>query len=530
MPWVEITDEEEDIIPLEAPVAPVEPEEKDFFATREEEVASGGKGPNYPQEEAAPESRWQEVTEEPAPSRWQEVTEEPEEPAVSNYRELQDVGIVTAYRPGGGASMGLNAGIEGADLDAHDTPILGRTTFEDYIDGRGDYVTVAMDKNSSWQNQFLSSPAFPDMVFQVRDNGGYGNGKTGENWIDVAFTDPQKAKSMLLRGVPFTPITPEQAQKISESRENITHTPRLQALYVPGGSFSQKEETGLPDPFMEFTARTARGVETGTREMFGGAQSLIESAFRGERNVYADEPEKAEGDIPVLEEQVATLQKELRDRVLKDDPASADWALSTTFDSPELGKLDKQLKDARRAAAGDVTESVMGQVSRQTERLAIEAEQNQVAAMRKWEPYISASRDTQWGMQLGDALGRTVPGVLTSIYNPILGAAAIYAQIYQSSLQQYHGRKAGCYPRGSAEVRQRSGTRPSTVGTSWQPTDRPRAQGVVRGTAGRSSRAWGEDLWDAAWSGNLQERAGIRRQRRLCGWSVGDERHGQRGL
>ena len=462
MPWVEITDEEEDIIPLEAPVAPVEPKE-DFFATREKEVASGGKGPNYPQEEGAPESRWQEVTEEPAPSRWQEVTEEPEEPAVSNYRELQDVGIVTAYRPGGGASMGLNAGIEGADLDAHDTPILGRTTFEDYIDGRGDYVTVAMDKNSSWQNQFLSSPAFPDVVFQVRDNGGYGNGKTGENWIDVAFTDPQKAKSMLLRGVPFTPITPEQAQKISESRENITHTPRLQALYVPGGSFSQKEETGLPDPFMEFTARTARGVETGTREMFGGAQSLIESAFRGERNVYADEPEKAEGDIPVLEEQVATLQKELRDRVLKDDPASADWALSTTFDSPELGKLDKQLKDARRVAAGDVTESVMGQVSRQTERLAIEAEQNQVAAMRKWEPYISASRDTQWGMQLGDALGRTVPGVLASIYNPILGAAAIYAQIYQSSLQQYLAEK----PDATREEAQKFANDQALVQAPW---------------------------------------------------------------
>ena len=565
MPWVEITDEEEDIIPLEAPVAPVAPKE-DFFATREEEVASGGKGPNYPQEEAAPESRWQEVTEEPTPqnvrgqanrerlsgaiaqleeqgytvphfigtpgepegdraptmdmeslvealakraqdlteagkdkeaaeltkeigywedkietegmsaeqwrkqtgepdpsyesARWQEVTEEP---STSNYRELQDVGIVTAYRPGGNASMGLNAGIEGADLDAHDTPILGRTTFEDYIDGRGDYVTVAMDKNSSWQNQFLSSPNFPGMVFQVRDNGGYGNGKTGENWIDIAFTDPQKAKSMLLRGVPFTPITPEQAQTMSASRENITHTPRLQALYVPGGSFSQKEETGLPDPFMEFTARTARGVETGTREMFGGALNLIESAFEGERNVYADKPEQAEGDIAVLEEQVATLQKELRDRVLKDDPASADWALSTTFDSPELGKLDKQLKDARRAAAGDVTESVMGQVSRQTERLAIEAEQNQVAAMRKWEPYITASRNTKWGMQLGDALGRTVPGVLTSLYNPILGAAAIYAQIYQSSLQQYLAEK----PDATREEAQKFANDQALVQAPW---------------------------------------------------------------
>ena len=424
MPWVELDEEEEDIIPLEAPVAAPE---KSFFATREEEEASGGKGPNYPVTE-----------EEPTPSQWQEVDEEP---STSNYRELHDVGIVTAYRPGGGASMGLNAGIEGADLDAHDTPILGRTTVEDYIDGRGDYVTVAMDKNSSWQGQFLSSPNFPGMVFQVRDNGGYGNGKTGENWIDIAYTDPQKAKSMLLRGVPFTPITPEQAQTLSASRPNIDHTPQLQALYVPGGSFSQREDTGLPDPFMEFGARAVRGVEMGTRKAFGGILNLIDQAFEGERDIYQEKPEEAKGDIPILEEQIATLQEELRNRVLKDDPASADWALNTTFDSPELGKLDKQLKDARRAAAGDVTESTLGQVSRQTERLAREAEQNQVAAMTKWQPYISASRDTQWGMKLAEGLGETVPGVLTSIYNPILGAAAIYAQIYQGSLQQYMAEK-----------------------------------------------------------------------------------------
>ena len=433
MPWVELDEEEEDIIPLEAPVAAPE---KSFFATREEEEASGGKGPNYPSTEEEPTPAPTE--EEPTASRWQEVTEEP---STSNYRELHDVGIVTAYRPGGGASMGLNAGIEGADLDAHDTPILGRTTVEDYIDGRGDYVTVAMDKNSSWQGQFLSSPNFPGMVFQVRDNGGYGNGKTGENWIDIAYTDPQKAKSMLLRGVPFTPITPEQAQTMSASRSNIDHTPQLQALYVPGGSFSQREDTGLPDPFMEFGARAVRGVEMGTRKVFGGTLNLIDQAFEGERDVYAEKPEEAKGDIPILEEQIATLQEELRNRVLKDDPSSADWALSTTFDSPELGKLDKQLKDARRAAAGDVTESTLGQVSRQTERLAREAEQNQVAAMRKWQPYISASRDTQWGMKLAEGLGETVPGVLTSIYNPILGAAAIYAQIYQGSLQQYMAEK-----------------------------------------------------------------------------------------
>jgi hypothetical protein len=123
------------------------------------------------------------------------------------------VAKVTAYRPGGGPSMGLSQGIEGGINDAHDTPILGRTTMEDYQAGRGGYVTVAMDKNSSWQNQFLKSPAFRDTVFRVRDNGGYGNGKTGENWIDIAYTDPRKAKSMMLHGVLFGADHPEKRRK-----------------------------------------------------------------------------------------------------------------------------------------------------------------------------------------------------------------------------------------------------------------------------------------------------------------------------
>ena len=42
---------------------------------------------------------------------------------------------------------------------------------------------------------------------------------------------------------------------------------------------------------------------------------------------------------------------------------------------------------------------------------------------------------------LADALGTTVPGVLASIGNPIFGATAIYAQIYQASLQQYMAEK-----------------------------------------------------------------------------------------
>ena len=319
----------------------------------------------------------------PVESEWEET----EPPAADEWTPAHNVGIVTAYRPGGDASMGLSKKVEGPDLDAHDQPILGRTTVEDYQAGRGDYVTVAMDINSQWQDQFLSSPSFPGTVFRVRDNGGYGNGKTKENWVDIAYTDPQKAASVLLRGIPFTPISVDEAQKISESRPNLDHTPRLRALAVPGGSFSYETPDALPDPFVEATARAVRGAETGTREMFGGALSMTEAATRGERNVYLDEEEPqetAQSDIPRLEEQIATLKKELHDRTLKEDPSSADWAQYTTFDSPEIGKLDKQLKDARRAAAGDLRENVLGSLSRQTERLASEAEKNQVEAMKKY--------------------------------------------------------------------------------------------------------------------------------------------------
>ena len=269
MPWLEVKEEEEDIIPLEselpvrAPVAPAP----------------------VPEEPLTPPPAT-----EPTQSRWQEADEEPKQ----NWKPLHDVGVVTAYRPGGDASMGLSRTMEGGNVDAHGEPILGRTTVEDYQAGNGDYVTVAMDKNSSWQNQFLSSPNFPGTVFRVRDNGGYGNNKTGENWIDVAFSDPQKAKSMMLRGVPFTPISADEAQKISESRPELKHTPQLRALAVPGGSFSYEEPTGLPDPFVEVTARTVRGAETGTREMFGGALSATEAGLRGERNVYLDEEEPEE--------------------------------------------------------------------------------------------------------------------------------------------------------------------------------------------------------------------------------------------
>ena len=272
--------------------------------------------------------QWKKQTgeDDPSQSEWEKV-EGP--PAAEEWTPAHNVGIVTAYRPGGDASMGLSPTVEGGNVDAHGEPILGRTTMEDYAQGNGDYVTVAMDKNSSWQNQFLSSPNFPGTVFRVRDNGGYGNNKTGENWVDVAFSDPQKAKSMLLRGVPFTPITADEAQKISESQTGPEAHSATAALAVPGGSFSYENHRMLPDPFVEVTARTVRGVETGTREMFGGALSMTEAATRGERNVYADEEEPeetAQSDIPRLEEQIATLKKQLHDRRSKKIRRHANWA------------------------------------------------------------------------------------------------------------------------------------------------------------------------------------------------------------
>ena len=135
--------------------------------------------------------------------------------------EVEDyypVELVTAYRPGGGWEMGVDPGIEGADRDAHDNPILGHSTMEDYLEGNGEYVTVAMDKQSSWQGQHLESPNYPGVVFKVMDNGGFGNNKTGNSWVDIAFRDPEPAKSMTEQGVPFRPISEEQAKEIRSNR------------------------------------------------------------------------------------------------------------------------------------------------------------------------------------------------------------------------------------------------------------------------------------------------------------------------
>ena len=117
---------------------------------------------------------------------------------------------VTAYRPGLG-------GQEGGPLDQHGNQILGKTTMEDYAARRGDYVTVAMDKQSDWQGKFLRSPAYPGIVFKVSDTGSYGKGK-GKDWIDIAWTDPAKARNYKKANTLFEVIPPGEAFRISGTR------------------------------------------------------------------------------------------------------------------------------------------------------------------------------------------------------------------------------------------------------------------------------------------------------------------------
>lgn len=144
----------------------------------------------------------------------------PTSPPISSTRasEAHTVARITAYRPGGTREMGVNPKIEGGPLDAHGNMILGKSTMEDYAEGRGNYVTVAMDKESDWQGKYLISAAYPGVVFKVMDNGGYGNGKTGRDWVDIAWKDPEMAKRFTRRNITFQTVDYRDAKRIANSR------------------------------------------------------------------------------------------------------------------------------------------------------------------------------------------------------------------------------------------------------------------------------------------------------------------------
>ena len=152
----------------------------------------------------------------PTPAEVRERLQPPTTPGygypATSMKPTHTVREVTSYRPGATREMGLSPKVEGGDVDAHGNKILGRSTMEDYQAGRGNYVTVAMDKRSPWQGKYLRSDAYPNVVFKVMDNGGYGNNRTGLNWIDIAWTDPEKAKRVKQRDVHFELITAAEAK------------------------------------------------------------------------------------------------------------------------------------------------------------------------------------------------------------------------------------------------------------------------------------------------------------------------------
>lgn len=127
----------------------------------------------------------------------------------------------TAYWPGPKSEAkkyGLSGTMEGGEKDAHGNKIWGNTTYEDYLAGKGDYVTIAMDKNSpEFRNKaYMTSPDFPGVLFRVMDTGSYGNGR-GRGWVDIAFRDPRKAKMFKSENVRFNVISDEVAERLKRN-------------------------------------------------------------------------------------------------------------------------------------------------------------------------------------------------------------------------------------------------------------------------------------------------------------------------
>lgn len=182
----------------------------------------------------------------------------------------------------------------------------------------------------------------------------------------------------------------------------------------------------LPNPFMEFGARVARGAETETRGAASGAYDAVSRFLAPARN---DEIGKSQGE---LENRRASLQSRIADEI-EADARQSEGSPST---NPTLQGLQKQLRDVEDAIANR-GESFAGSLSRSTEELSQGWAQSQQQAAEKYTPYISAARNTQWGMQLAEAIGGSVPGTAAALANPLFGLSVMYAQTYNGALQEF---------------------------------------------------------------------------------------------
>lgn len=182
----------------------------------------------------------------------------------------------------------------------------------------------------------------------------------------------------------------------------------------------------LPNPFVEFGARIARGTDTATRGAIGASYDIVSDATRQFRN---DEFGKSDQTLKSDEQKLIDESNQLLAKSLEDyDPSP--------YSTPRQQAIDTRLSKISDALKGE-PESFIGSLSRATEDLAQGWDENQKQAEEKYEPFIAKARDTQWGMQLADSIGQSLPGTVAAIANPAFGISVMYAQTYDSARQEY---------------------------------------------------------------------------------------------
>jgi hypothetical protein len=235
-------------------------------------------------------------------------------------------------------------------------------------------------------------------------------------------------------------------------------------LVTPGGGFILEGSTiGPPNPFVEFGARVVRGAESSLRDVSAAQFTGLEQLTRGARSPYVEHPEEAADDISDLAYRLSIAKDNLKQQAQREDPNASLYTNFGVLDSPEIERLEKQLGEARKAVQGENFEAPLGRFSRLMETMSEEAVQNQQAAMKKYEPWITEAKNSDWGMQLADGLGHTLPGFLSTVGNPVLGLGVMYAGIYQQAATSYMQQK----PDATREEAQKYATEMALLQTPW---------------------------------------------------------------